>query len=101
MKHRRATGAAVDLERPAEHPHALADPDDAEAPSLGGETECPVDLEAVAVVLDARLDAGASHLQLDLDGRCAAVLADIGQRLLDAAGRLRRLGLALSRIRVG
>ena len=45
-------GRAVDLERAAEHPDALPDPDDAEPAALRGAREGAADLEAVAVVGD-------------------------------------------------
>ena len=52
-EHRRPARGAVDPERAAEHPHALVDADQPEAPALGGRRDAVLDAEAAAVVGDA------------------------------------------------
>ena len=79
---RRPAGLAVDIEGAAEHAHALAHADDAEAAALRCERERAVDLEAVSVVVTftstqfRRISAGRRP-------GCAAVLSDVRERLLD------------------
>src|SRR5438270_146639 len=79
---RRSTGNALDIERPAEQPDALADPDESEAPTLRGLDQRLRDVESAAVVDDLRLEAvGAAMDPYEHLGR-AAVLAHVGEALL-------------------
>src|SRR5919198_1995717 len=80
-----ASGLALDVERTAEHAHALSDADEAEATALRGLRERALDLEAGAVVDDLNVDRAAAGAQPHFDRPCAGMLAYIRERLLDRA----------------
>ena len=80
---RRPARAAVDVEVAPEEAHTLAHPDQAEPSALGRADQCLRDLEAPAVIDDLRF--GAAHASVHPDPYFvrAAVLADVGETLLD------------------
>ncbi len=85
MSDDRAAGPALDLERPADHVHALADADEAEAAALRRLRERALDLEAHPVVDDLQLDRAAPRANSHGDRGRARVLAHVRQRFLDRA----------------
>src|SRR5262245_44945193 len=99
-QHGRAARCAVDLERAAEHAHALADADEAETAALCRSSQGPLDLEARAVVADTHLDRATAGSHEYVDAARPAVLAHVRERLLDrpedghALRRAERFGVA-------
>src|SRR5262245_34624892 len=98
LQRRWAARLALKLERPTDHSHTLADPDEPEAASLCGLRECSLDLEAHAVVDDLELDRAAASTHADGDVCRARMLAHVGERFLDGAEHRDPLG---GRQRVG
>src|SRR5436190_20420422 len=107
LQSRRPTGAALDVEGAAEHPHALGHPDETQPPTLRRLRERALDLEARPVVDDLHVDRAPSRSQTDLDRGRTGVLAHVRERFLDRPedrdplSRRERVGIAADLERTG